>query len=108
MDDQALLHDEVLKTYLREPPGYGYGRHYNVLFMVFLESVSMNAVCLILLLISSAYGVVSLINHPMGSLINVWVAIIPAVQMGSAYPYFGQLSLQCHLSWRLRIVRKLG
>ena len=65
--------------------GNGYGRHYSVLSIVFIESASLNAICSVLLLISSVYGVAGPVGHPMGLLLNVWVAITPAVQVTSSH-----------------------
>ena len=73
------------KVQLRETLGNGYGKHYSVLSIVFIESASMNAICSVLLLISSVYGVVGPVGHPMGLLLNVWVAITPAVQVTSSH-----------------------
>ncbi|KAK7680883.1 hypothetical protein QCA50_016193 [Cerrena zonata] len=72
------------KSQLQKTLGAGHGDHYNIISTVFAESAFMNAVCSILLLASSLYRTAS-ISPIMGSMLDVWVAITPAVQACSNY-----------------------
>lgn len=63
--------------------GYGHGDHYSVLSIVFAESALMNAVCSILLLTSSICELGSM-SSTMGLMLDVWIAITPAVQVSKA------------------------
>lgn len=76
------------KVQLRKTLGDGYGKHYSILSTVFIESAFMNAVCSILLLASSSYGLVSPVRATMGLLLDVWISITPAIQVGPSHPSF--------------------
>lgn len=71
------------KVQLRTVMGDGYGKHYNLISTVFVESAFMNAVCSILLLASALCGHVNL--TPMASTFPIWLAITPAVQVSSMF-----------------------
>ncbi|KAK7680042.1 hypothetical protein QCA50_016988 [Cerrena zonata] len=73
------------KLQLRETLGDGYGKHYDILSIVFVESAFMNAVCSILLLASSLWVVNPNISQTMGMMLDIWLGVTPAVQACSNY-----------------------
>ena len=106
---------------LQKVLGLEYGKHYSALSIVFIESAFMNAICSVLLLMSTARGFIYIYDFEIGMLFDVWVAIIPAVQVtpfqpfifiyshskAGTLPFLGLLQLPHYLPWHPERIREL-
>ncbi|KAK7680876.1 hypothetical protein QCA50_016186 [Cerrena zonata] len=77
--------------------GKGYGKHYNLICILFVESAFMNAICSICLL--SSFQASNTANPTTGHHFQAWIALTPAVQACSSYLIIYRGSQGFYGSW---------
>ena len=78
----SLIVSRLLKFKLEAQKilGTGYGKHYTLISIVFVESAFLNAVCSILLLASYLEMTINITMT-----FDVWIAITPAIQVRRSF-----------------------
>lgn len=79
--------------------GQGYGKHYTLISILFVESAFANAVCSIMLLASYIGMSVNIIMT-----FDVWIALTPAVQVSFSNSFFARSNITGDIIRRARII----